>query len=589
MKKSAMFLLFAFVALVCGTLCADTVYPRPEWRETKDPSASEFAVKGGIIRIFAGPAPKSLNYYVDSSVYISHLFDLMYSPLLGLDPTTLEFVPALADRWTISDDGCVFTFHIDPRAKWSDGKPVSANDVVWTYDAIMNPTNQTGPFKVSMEKFSRPEAIDPQTVRFRAKENHWHNLSACGCFSIMPEHAYSKMDFNRLDLENPVVSGPYTISEVRDQRETRLSRRLDWWAKDLPRNRGLMNFDTIIFRYYSDRMNAFEAFKKGQIDVYPVYSARLWAVETMGEKFDRNWIVKQNVNNSYSVGFQGFAMNLRRAPFDDVRVRKAFAHLVDRQTMIRTMMYNAYFLQRSYCEDLYDSSHPCRNPVYEFNPEKAEALLREAGYARNPQTGLMEKNGIPLSFTFLTRDAGTDRFLAVIDRTLRKLGITMKIDRKDWATWMRDMDEFNFDVTWAAWGGVFFRDPEGMWSSKEARRQSSSNVTGFSDPRVDRLIEAQKSMNEIGDRNEIMRKIDAILTEEVPYVLLWNSRSKRLLYWNTFGMPDTVLPKFGGEMAVLSHWWYDDESASELKSAMKSGMALGAREENVYFDRQEKE
>jgi microcin C transport system substrate-binding protein len=127
-----------------------------------------------------------------------------------------------------------------------------------------------------------------------------------------------------------------------------------------------------------------------------------------------------------------------------------------------------------------------------------------------------------------------------------------------------------------------------MWSSKEANRPSSSNVTGFSDPRVDKLIEEQKTVNDIGRRNEIMRKIDAILSTEVPYVLLWNLRSTRLLYWNSFGMPDSVLSKYGDEMSVLSHWWYDEESASELKSAMKKGDALSAREENVYFDKQEK-
>lgn len=586
MKKNLCIL--SIIAICAGVASADTIYPPKGWVEKKDPAASEFATKGGLIRIYAGPAPKSLNYYVDCSVYTARLFDLLYSPLLGLDPETLKFVPGLADSWTVSDDGCVFTFHIDPRAKWSDGKPVLAKDVIWTYDAIMNPANQTGPFKVAMEKFFRPEAIDERTVRFRAKAEHWHNLASCGCFSIMPHHAYSKEDFNRLDLERPVVCGPYTVSAVREQRETVLSRRKDWWAADLPRNRGLMNFDTIIFRYYADRVNAFEAFKKGMVDVYPVHSARLWAVETMGTKFDRNWIVKQNVYNYDSVGFQGFAMNMRRAPFDDVRVRKAFAHLVDRETMIRTMMYNSYFLHRSYCEDLYDSGRPCTNPQYLFDPGKAMALLREAGYKRDPKSGLLEKNGVPLTFTFLTRDAGSDKFLAVIDRTLSKLGITMKIDRKDWATWMRDMDEFNFDVTWASWSGMLFRDPEGMWSSKEANRPSSSNVTGFSDPRVDKLIEEQKTVNDIGRRNEIMRKIDAILSAEVPYVLLWNLRSTRLLYWNSFGMPDSVLSKYGDEMSVLSHWWYDEESASELKSAMKKGDALSAREENVYFDKQEK-
>ena len=152
--------ILSIIAIFAGVSSADTVYPPKGWVEKKDPAASEFATKGGLIRIYAGPAPKSLNYYVDCSVYTARLFDLLYSPLLGLDPETLKFVPGLADSWTVSDDGCVFTFHLDPRAKWSDGKPVLAKDVIWTYDAIMNPANQTGPFKVAMEKFFRPEAIE---------------------------------------------------------------------------------------------------------------------------------------------------------------------------------------------------------------------------------------------------------------------------------------------------------------------------------------------------------------------------------------------------------------------------------------------
>ena len=113
------------------------------------------------------------------------------------------------------------------------------------------------------------------------------------------------------------------LSAVKEQIEIRLRRRRDWWAGSKPSTRNTMNFDTVVFRYFSSNENAFEAFKKGLVDVYAVYTARIWANETIGEKFDKNWIVKRRVKNHDPIGFQGFAMNMRRPPFDDLRVRKA--------------------------------------------------------------------------------------------------------------------------------------------------------------------------------------------------------------------------------------------------------------------------
>jgi microcin C transport system substrate-binding protein len=563
---------------------ADDVFPKPDWRDAPDPVASPYAVPGGILRFAAFQPPKSLNVYIDSNTYTRQVFGMMYETLLSTDPVTMEFVPFLAKRWTISDDKSGYTFELDPAAVWSDGRPVTAEDVKWTFDQVMDPKNATGSTKVMLGVFDSPEILDARTVRFRAKESHWRNLSALGLFEIMPKHAFEGQDFNRLDFDRPVVSGPYALSGVKEQIEIRLARRPDWWAGAKPSMRHTMNFDTVVFRYFSSNENAFEAFKKGLVDVYAVYTARIWANETIGEKFDKNWIVKRRVRNHDPIGFQGFAMNMRRPPFDDLRVRKAIAHLVDRETMNRTMMFNAYFLHRSYFEDLYDAANPCTNAVFGFDIPRAKALLREAGYAPNPQTGILEKAGRPLAFSFLTRDSGTDKFLALCSTAFREVGIEMKIERKDFASWMRDMDAYNFDVTWASWGGTLFRDPESMWLSTEADRPSGNNLTGFKDPRVDALIEKQKTLFSITERNAVFREIDAIVAAAVPYTLLWNTDATRLLYWDAFGMPETVLSKIGDERSLIGYWWYDADSAAELKSAMASGDVLPLRPVLVDFD-----
>lgn len=577
--------LFFGLILGASALSAESIFPTAEWRDSPDPLASPYAQPGGILRFAAFQPPKSLNAYIDSNTYTRQVFGMMYESLLGMDPATTEFVPYLAHRWRISPDKMVYTFELDPAARWSDGHPITAHDVKWTFDIIMDPSSATGSYKVMLGVFDSPEVLDDYTIRFRARSNHWRNLSALGLFEIMPQHAFAQQNFNSLDLDTPVVSGPYIISEVKEQIEIRLKRRPDWWAATKPSTRGTMNFDTVVFRYFSSNENAFEAFKKGLVDVYGVYAARIWANETIGEKFDKNWIVKQRIRNHNPIGFQGFAMNMRRPPFDDLRVRQALAHLVDRKTMNRTMMFNAYFLHTSYFEDLYDANNPCTNPNYEFDIPRAKALLAAAGYTLNPQSGLLEKGGKPLSFNFLTRDSSSDKFLALCSTAFREVGITMKIDRKDFASWMRDMDAYNYDITWAAWGGSVFRDPESMWHSAEADRPSGNNLTGFKDPRVDELIEKQKTIFSITERNRIYREIDALIAAAAPYVLLWNIDSTRLLYWNRFGMPDTILSKFGDERSLLGYWWYDFNSAAELKSAISRGDLLPRRPELVDFDK----
>jgi len=563
---------------------AETFFPSAEWEDHVDPIASPYAEKGGTLRFAAAQPPKSFNYYIDSNTYIQMLFSMMYETLLTTDPLTTEFAPGLASRWSISDDKLTYTFYIDPAAVWSDGKPVSASDVKWTFDQVMDPKNPTGSAKVMLGIFDSPEIVDAKTVRFKANSGHWRNLLALGSFEIMPKHAFEGQDFAKLDFDDPVVSGPYTMDVVKEQISTRMRRRKDWWAAGRKSNRNTMNFDYIVFKYFADRENSFEAFKKGEVDVHAVYTARLWSNETIGEKFNKNWIVKQRIQNFNPVGFQGFALNIRKFPFDDLRVRKAFAHLVDRETMNRTMMFDAYFLQRSYCEDLYNKEIPCRNPVFDYNVPKARALLKEAGFKMNPQTGILEKDGRELAFDFLTRDSSSDKFLILVNNALKEVGIKMKIVRKDFAAWMRDVDVFNFNATWASWSASIFRDPEPTWDSKEADRNSSNNITGFKDKQVDELIERQKTIFSMVDRNQISREIDSILAEAVPYVLLWNINSVRLLYWNKFGTPPTILSKYSDERSLIGYWWYDQESAAELKAAMNNGAALPLMPAEIKFD-----
>ena len=577
-------LLVALVVLTCTCAYAGQLFPKSGWKDESNPYASPDAQVGGEISLYLAQYPKSLNYYLDISFQADQIFSSLYESLLSIHPATLEYEPAIAQRWSISEDKKTFTFYIDKTARWSDGKPIIAEDIKWTFDTIMDPHNLTGAHKVAMERFLPPEVIDKHTIRFTARDVHWKNLGTAGEFLILPKHAYEKLDFNKINFEFPVVSGPYRIDRIQEGVFVTLERRDDWWAAKFKRNQGTRNFQTLKYKFFAENENAFEAFKKGEFDFFPIHTSRLWVNETKGEKFSKNWIIKQKVYNYHPVGFQGFAMNMRRPPFDDVRVRLAMAHLVDRKKMNSTIMYSQYFMHQSYYEDLYSKNFPNTNTLFEMDKSNARRLLRNAGWVANPKSGLLEKNGKPFSFEFLTRSASSETFLAIFAEDLKDAGIELRINKKDWAAWARDMDEFNFQMTWAAWTTLVFKDPEGMWSSKEADRKGGSNISGFKNNRVDEFIEKQKSVFDINQRNQIMREIDHIIYSQVPYVLLWNINYHRLLYWNKFGVPDWGMPKYGDEYSAIDYWWLDEDSLADLKDAMQTRSALPPKPPSIYVD-----
>jgi microcin C transport system substrate-binding protein len=559
-------------------------WPKKTWTDQPDPVADKNALPGGEISVFGGQYPKSLNYYLSVNSFSAEVFGALFETLLTMNPLTMDYEPGLADRWTISDDKKTFTFHINTKARWSNGTPVTAEDVKWTYDVILDPKNMTGPHKISMERFAPPEIVDKLTIRFTAREIHWKNMLAASGFQILCKNAYEKIDFNTINFEFPVISGTYKLGRIEEGVLLKLKRRADWWHIDAASSKNKGNFDTITYKFFAERPNAFESFKKGIIDLFPVYTSRIWMNETSGDVFSKNHIIKQKIHNHKPVGFQGFAMNMRKPPFDDILVRKAMAFLLDRQKMNQTLMYNQYFLHRSYFEDLYSDANPCPNPLIELNKKNARELLKQAGWVVNPATGFLEKNNKKFSFQFLTRDASTEKFLSIYAEDLIDAGIEMIIDKKDWASWARDMEEFNYQMTWASWGAGVFKDPESMWLSEEADRKSGNNITGFKNKTVDQLIEKQKTIFDIQQRNDIYREIDQLIYQEYPYVLLWNIDYTRLLYWNKFGTPPTVLSKYGNESSAIWYWWVDEDSTAELDDAVRMKTTLPPQSPAVRFD-----
>jgi microcin C transport system substrate-binding protein len=330
-----------------------------------------------------------------------------------------------------------------------------------------------------------------------------------------------------------------------------------------------------------DRVKALEIMKRGDFDLYTIYTSRIWARQTRFDQVKKNWIIRQSVYNHEPKAFQGFAINMRRDKFKDVRIRKALAHLLNRELMMEKIMFNEYFNLNSYYPDLYPDNRNPEAPFIQYNPEKARQLFAEAGYRVNNR-GLLEKDGEVFSVTLLHHGPVVPQLTIFIEE-LNKIGAQGNIDLVSMATHTKRLDNHEFDIAWRNWSATRLRNPEPMWHSKTADQVASQNVSGLRDERIDALIEKQKTLPDIDARNEILKQIDNILTELHPYILLWQSDRNRLLYWNRFGTPKYVLDKYNREDVAPVYWWLDREKDAALREAMRNNTTLPAEPDSVKF------
>jgi microcin C transport system substrate-binding protein len=546
-----------------------------------DPIANPEAKKGGAFVTWGGEFPKSLNLWLDFNSFSAQIGGLMFEPLVGLHPVKEEPIGVLAESWEISSDKKTYTFKISPQARWSDGKPVTAEDVQFYYDVIMNPKHLTSLFRVDLSRFARPEIVDEKTVRIVTQEAHWKNFWAAGAFYALPKHAWKDIDFNQINFDFPVVSGPYKLHEVKTNRLIILQRRADWWGRTQSFNQFKYNFDYLVYRAVEDRNKALEILKRGDFDVYPIYTARIWAQQTKFPQVEKNWVVRQKIFNHEPKAFQGFSINLRRPQFQDVRVREALARLLNRELMLEKLMFNEYFLLNSYCPDLYPGNRNPDAPFLNYDPIKARELLKQAGWTVN-DAGILTQNGKPFELTIMHSGENLPHFDIYLE-DLKTVGIQARIEIISQASFTDRVNNHNFDIVWRAWSASRLRDPETQWHSKTADEIATQNVSGLKDAEIDRLIESQKNEMDLSKRNEIMKKIDSRLTQLQPYVLLWQSDSHKLLYWRRFGTPRYILDRYTNEDCIVSYWWFDEKKSAALDEAVKSGQSLPPEPAEIHY------
>lgn len=549
----------------------------------EDPIANPAATVGGTLNLWGGPAPKTLNAYLDYNFFTKELFGLMFDGLAGLHPTENKPVGILAESWTTSEDGMTYTFKLNPLGKWSDGKAITAGDVQYYYDVIMNPKNLTSLFRVGLDRFSRPVVIDSLTLSITAKEKHWMNFWEASSLTPFPKHVMDGKEFNEINWDFPVVSGAYALGEVKKERSVSVKRRADYWGFAKKINQHKYNFELIRWKFMDDPLKVLEALKKGDVDVYPVSRAALWANNTDFDQVKKGWIAKRMIYNKYPMSFRGFVFNLRRPLFQDHRIRQAMGHLANRESMNEKLMFNLNTLLNTYFADLYPGNRNPDKPLMAYDPVKARGLFAEAGY-KPGSDGILAKDGKKLEITISLHSFVDLRPVNVYVEDLKKVGVGVKLDVMSWSTWLKRMDTYEFDMGWAAWGASRLRDPEGMWHSRTANQPSSNNVAGVADKAVDSLIELQKTEMDLEKRNAILKQIDNRLLDIMPYLLMWDQDSRWVLYRNKFATPKSVYSKFDDEDCITTYWSADAAKEKELEEAMKADKALPVPPLKVVYE-----
>ncbi len=537
----------------------------------------------GQLTLHTSEFPKSFNAFIDNSVDAASVFGLVYDTLMELDYDTLEFKPLIAKSIETSVDKKVFTIKIDPRAKWDDGKEISADDIIFTYDTIMNPKNQTSVQRMFYSRFNPPEKIDAYTVKFESNIVHFNNYIALAELSILPKHLFEGKDFNKsFNMSLPAGSGPYILSVVKEGRYFVLKRRQYYWADQLPHHQGTYNFYRIKYKVIRDDNVAFEAFKKGEFDIFSNISGKRWVTETDSERFQTNWIVKQKIYNYAPKGIYGLAFNMRKPLFQDLRVRQAICLLMDRKTILEKLEYNQAQPLSSYWPSLYgfDST----NPMIEYNPGKAKQLLKEAGYTQLNQNGyLTNAQGERLEFTISYANEPYEKHMTLFVDSCKQAGVKVNLERISWATLIKKTDEFKFDTVMIGWSGALFGEPEQLWHSKHAEEAGGSNLSGYKNPEVDRLIDSMPPIFDANERNKIIKQIDGLIYRDTPYLLFWWRNYSAIFYKNIFDIPDTVLPKYSSG-GIIRNWRFDPVKAKRYEEAVKKRTALPEVPVEIYYD-----
>ena len=521
---------------------------------------------------------------------------LMYQTLVNVHPETEEFIPALASHWKIinNPDGKSQTlwFRLNEKARFSDGSEVTADDVhaTWwhlTQEDRKDPSNvltyETG--------FHEPEIIDKYTIKVKTKKLNWRQFLYFGSSMLIRPAKYlripGKQFLKEYNWKYMPGSGPYHLASGKDLvkgKTLTVTRRDDWWAADERWAKHLYNFRKVQFRTILDRELHYEKFKIGELDWFRATKAQRWVEEIPKEKIvKRGWVQRRKVFNQAPEGFSGFAFNMRKPPFNDKRVRLAFAHLFNRERLFERLFFNEYDYIDSYFPGR-DWGDPKANEKIRFDPDRAEELLAEAGYKERDDEGyLIDSKGKRFEVTLQYGHQAWQRIWLPVKEDYENAGIKFNIEHVDYSTLIKKISQRQFDIYFQSWGALLFPNPETSWKSELADKDNNNNIPGFKSAKVDELLKQYDVTFDRDKQKEIVREIDRTVFPEIPYALGWYAGFKRILFWDRFGYPDTYFTRIGQvpsrEATML--WWFDEAKHEALEAARKKGESLPIGETSV--------
>jgi microcin C transport system substrate-binding protein len=378
----------------------------------------------------------------------------------------------------------------------------------------------------------------------------------------------------------PVGTGPYIIlaEDVKKQESYKFTRRTDYWDIDDPTNAQSYNFDKLAFNVVKDNPTIeYEKYKLGESD-YLWFTSRTtekWVADTTYPALQNNWVKKYRIFTKGPAGQYGYFFNLRKPPFDDLRVRKAFAMLLDRKSIIEKVLLNEYEpMYSSYGNSMYENPD-C--PKVMYDPVQAQALLAEAGWKTRNSDGFLVKNGKPFVVE-IGIIKPLENFVTPYKETLREAGIDLRIKYVDGNTLSQNMMERNFSISVGNYGGLTFPNPETSLSSDLADKNDNNNVWGFKNARIDEIIKQYAVEFDQAKRVALIREEDGIVANQHIIAYWWKPKGIRLAVWDKFGMPPGTLginTQVGDhDLAIMAGWWIDPAKEKALKEAMKNKTKL---------------
>ena len=518
--------------------------------------------------------------------------ELMFDSLMVRAADEPDAVYGLvAKSAALAADRSSVTFTLRPEARFADGSELTADDIVFSFETLKAKGHPQ--YRIMLRDVVKAEALDKGRVRFEFTGNNLRDLPlTVAGLPILSKAFYATRDFDQTTLEPPLGSGPYRISDFRQGAFTTFKRRADYWAKDLPVNVGRFNFDEIRYEYYRDRTAALESLKAGTYDLREEFTARDWATGYDVPAVRDGRIQLLTMPDASPSGAQGFFMNMRRAKFADIRVRRALDLAFDYEFTNKNIFFGLYQRTNSYFENstlkATDKPSPAELALLEPFRDKlpkevfkepyvspvsdgsgsdrrllgqAARLLTEAGWEL--KGGKRVKDGTTFDIEFLINEPSFERVLAPYVKNLQAIGVNASIRRVDPAQYERRVKSFDFDIITQRYAMRLTPGLElsNFYGSESADIEGSYNLAGIKDPVVDALTAKVLEAKSRDDLEAAMRALDRVLRAGHYWVPQWYKASHTVAHWNKYGRPETK-PLY--DRGIVDTWWFDAEKAAKL-------------------------